>query len=153
MAEQPVDSSPHGGSLDREPQEIPMIGDFDSSASTLWTLYRDEAKSRDEAHIQTLKDGMDGVLIFVRSYSFAYSVLNNAGAHHLGWFIFCLCHLIYNRQQRKLESESCRSNGVLPAAKRRNAQPDLSANLLHLPAIYHPFVSATPLSCFQPIII
>jgi hypothetical protein len=45
-----------------------MIGDFDGGANTLWTLYGREAKSYDEARIQSLKDDMDGVLIFVRSY-------------------------------------------------------------------------------------
>ena len=44
-----------------------MIGDFDGSANALWTLYGTEAKSHDEARIHTLKDDMDGVLIFVRS--------------------------------------------------------------------------------------
>jgi len=39
--------------------------DFDDSANPLWSLYGQEAKSRDEAQIQTLKDDMDGVLIFV----------------------------------------------------------------------------------------
>lgn len=43
-----------------------MIGDFDGSANELWTLYGKEAKSHDEARIQTLKEDMDGVLIFVR---------------------------------------------------------------------------------------
>jgi Family of unknown function (DUF6535) len=43
-----------------------MIGDFDDSANALWTLYGKEAKSHDEARIETLKDDMDGVLIFVR---------------------------------------------------------------------------------------
>jgi hypothetical protein len=43
-----------------------MIGDFDGSANALWSLYGKEAKSHDEALIQTLKDDMDGVLIFVR---------------------------------------------------------------------------------------
>ena len=43
-----------------------MIGDFDGSANPLWSLYGEEAKSHDEARIQTLKDDMDGVLIFVR---------------------------------------------------------------------------------------
>ena len=52
---------------DEEPKEIRMIGDFDGSANALWTLYGKEAKSYDEAGIQTLKDDMDGVLIFVRS--------------------------------------------------------------------------------------
>ena len=43
-----------------------MIGDFDGSSNALWTLYGKEAKSHDEARIQTLKKDMDGVLIFVR---------------------------------------------------------------------------------------
>jgi hypothetical protein len=46
-----------------------MVGDFDDSANALWTLYGKEAKSHDEARIQTLTDDMDGVLIFVRLYS------------------------------------------------------------------------------------
>ncbi|KAI0247229.1 hypothetical protein BJV78DRAFT_1247537 [Lactifluus subvellereus] len=37
-----------------------MIGDFDDSANALWTLYGKEAKSHDEARIQTLKEDMDG---------------------------------------------------------------------------------------------
>ena len=43
-----------------------MIGDFDDNANALWSLHLDEAKSHDEARINTLKDDMDGVLIFVR---------------------------------------------------------------------------------------
>jgi hypothetical protein len=43
-----------------------MIGDFDDSANALWSLHEREAKSHDEARIQSLKDDMDGVLIFVR---------------------------------------------------------------------------------------
>jgi hypothetical protein len=54
-----------GGSSDPEKH---MPGDFEGSANTLWTLYGDEAKSHDESQIQTLKDDMDGVLIFVSSY-------------------------------------------------------------------------------------
>jgi hypothetical protein len=45
-----------------------MIGDFDGSANALWSLYGNGAKSHDQAQIQTLKDDMDGVLIFVRPY-------------------------------------------------------------------------------------
>jgi hypothetical protein len=45
-----------------------MIGDFDGSSNALWTLFRDEAKSHDDARIVTLKDDMEGSLIFVRSY-------------------------------------------------------------------------------------
>lgn len=43
-----------------------MIGDFDDSANALWSLHENEAKSHDEARIQSLKDDMDSVLIFVR---------------------------------------------------------------------------------------
>lgn len=53
----------------QEAPEVRMIGDFDDSANALWTLYGKEAKSHDESRIQTLKDDMDGVLIFVRLYS------------------------------------------------------------------------------------
>ncbi|KAH9988459.1 hypothetical protein BJV74DRAFT_773360 [Russula compacta] len=35
----------------------------------LWALYGKEARSRDEARIQTLKDDMDGVLIFAGLFS------------------------------------------------------------------------------------
>jgi len=75
---QSVDSSPRGGSPDQEQQERRMIGDFDSGATALWTLYRDEAKSHDEARIRSLKEDMDGVLIFVRSCS-VYSCNRLAG--------------------------------------------------------------------------
>ena len=42
-----------------------MIGDFEGSANALWTLYGKEAESHDNSQIQTLKEDMDGVLIFV----------------------------------------------------------------------------------------
>jgi Family of unknown function (DUF6535) len=54
---------------DTESEEPRMIGDFDGSASEFWKLYRDEAKSHDDARINTLKGGMDSALIFVRLYS------------------------------------------------------------------------------------
>jgi len=47
-------------------QHIP--GDFGGSANTLWTVYGNEAKSHDEVRIQSLRDGVDSHLIFVRSY-------------------------------------------------------------------------------------
>lgn len=39
--------------------------DFDDSANKLWSLYGKEAESHDKARIETLKDDMDSVLIFV----------------------------------------------------------------------------------------
>ena len=67
LDEQPANTTP-GNNSGRESKEKRMIGDFDGSANSLWTLYGKEAKSYDEARIQTLKEDMDGVLIFVRSY-------------------------------------------------------------------------------------
>lgn len=58
-----------GDDSHQEAPEVRMIGDFDDSANALWTLYGKEAKSHDQSRIQTLKDDMDGVLIFVRFYS------------------------------------------------------------------------------------
>jgi hypothetical protein len=39
--------------------------DFDDSANDLWSLYGKEAVIHDQARIKTLKDDMDGILIFV----------------------------------------------------------------------------------------
>jgi len=72
-----------------------MIGDFDGSANALWTLYGKEAKSHDEARVQTLKDDMDGVLIFVRPYfSRVYDGLRRADVQFAGRFIFRFPHII-----------------------------------------------------------
>jgi len=78
-----------------EPPERPhMIGDFDGSSNALWTLFRDEAKSHDDARINTLKDDMEGVLIFVRC---PFTTVNLVILMHgsTGRFIFrcphCIC--------------------------------------------------------------
>ena len=60
----PGDIMIDGGSSSEESEER----DFDDSSNALWSLYGTEAKSYDEATIQTLKGDMDGVLIFVCSY-------------------------------------------------------------------------------------
>ena len=64
----PLDDGPCGDSSSQDPEEKRMVGDFKGSANALWSLYGQEAKSHDESRIQTLKDEMDGVLIFVRSH-------------------------------------------------------------------------------------
>ncbi len=51
------------------PEEPHMIGDFDGSAGEFWNLFKDEAKSHDDARIYALKEYMESALIFVRSYS------------------------------------------------------------------------------------
>ena len=45
-----------------------MPGDFDGRANTLWAFYGNEAKSHDKSRIQPLKDDMNCLLVFVRSY-------------------------------------------------------------------------------------
>ncbi|KAI9439340.1 hypothetical protein H4582DRAFT_133337 [Lactarius indigo] len=54
------------------PSEMPrIIGDFDDNANALWSLHVKEAMSHDEARIRSLKDDMDGVLIFAGLFSAA----------------------------------------------------------------------------------
>jgi hypothetical protein len=64
-----IDSGPHNTTSDLESEEPRMIGDFDGTASEFWKLFKNEANSHDDALINTLKEGMDSALIFVRSYS------------------------------------------------------------------------------------
>ncbi|KAI0270110.1 hypothetical protein BGY98DRAFT_1083615, partial [Russula aff. rugulosa BPL654] len=60
---------PRPRTSDSESEERRMIGDFDGSANEFWKLYRDEAKSHDDATIGTIKDGMDSALIFAGLFS------------------------------------------------------------------------------------
>jgi hypothetical protein len=76
-----------------------MIGDFDGSANEFWKLYRDEVESHDDARIDTLKDGMNSALIFVRSYSVHAHIMDLVILMHgpTGWFIFCCSRRIRSR--------------------------------------------------------
>ena len=49
-------------------EKLPLIRDFDDNANAFWSLHMKEAKSHDEARIESIKDDMDGVLIFVCIY-------------------------------------------------------------------------------------
>ena len=95
----PRDTTSYPESDDQQPEEPRMIGDFDGSASEFWKLYRDEAKSHDDARINTLKDGMDSDLIFVRSYSIRALIMDLVMLMRgpAGWFIFCCSHGIRTR--------------------------------------------------------
>jgi hypothetical protein len=57
------------GHLAQESQENPAVEDFNDSANALWSLYVKEIKKFDKATVGTIKDDMDGTLIFVRSYT------------------------------------------------------------------------------------
>src|SRR5258708_15270489 len=93
-ANNPTDeSAPRNTTSDAHPRPKPeephMTGDFDASASEFWKLFKDEAKSHDDARIYALKEDMESALIFVRSYSLrAYYELGHADAwlHRLVYF-------------------------------------------------------------------
>lgn len=55
------------GGQDIDDKKMEADNDFGDSANPLWSLYGKEAKRHDETAVQTIKDDMDGVLIFVRS--------------------------------------------------------------------------------------
>ncbi|KAI9437911.1 hypothetical protein BJY52DRAFT_567169 [Lactarius psammicola] len=73
QAQAPKDRPSNSG--DNTAQPMPpevsprMIGDFDDNANSMWSLHMKEAKSHDEARIQSLKEDMDGVLIFAGLFS------------------------------------------------------------------------------------
>jgi hypothetical protein len=94
----PGNNGPPGSIFDSQSKEKRMKGDFYGSAHTLWTLYGKEAKSHDEARIQTLKEDMDGVLIFVRSYALHTYGFCHADCGYTGWSVFCRGHPIHNRK-------------------------------------------------------
>jgi hypothetical protein len=76
-----------------------MIGDFDGTASEFWKLFKNEANSHDDALINTLKEGMDSALIFVRSYSVHAPITDLVMLIHgpTGWFVLCCPHSIRSR--------------------------------------------------------
>jgi hypothetical protein len=93
------DPGPRNTTSDSESDEPRMIGDFDGSANEFWKLYRDEAKSHDDARIGTLKEGMESVLIFVSSYSVHAPIMDLVMliCGPTGWFIFYCSHSIRSR--------------------------------------------------------
>ena len=93
MADIPTfDPGPPNTTRDSESKEPRMIGDFDGSANDFWNLYRQEAKSHDDAQISTLKEGMDSALIFVRSYSPIMDLLMLMRGHRLVYFLLFSQH-------------------------------------------------------------
>ncbi len=108
-----AESAPRNTTSDAESQqnheEPRMIGDFDASASEFWKLFKDEAKSHDDARIYSLKEDMESALIFVRSYSLrAYTDLFILMCGPTGRFIFRCPHRVRTRQQTKLTGQTRR---------------------------------------------
>jgi len=73
--EKPIPSTTAEG--DRRPNEAPIVPndthnshdaeEYDERAAKFWSVYVDEAESHDKALVETWKDDMEGILIFVRS--------------------------------------------------------------------------------------
>ena len=115
--------------------EEPQGRDFDDSSNALWSLYGKEAKSYDEATIQSLKGDMDGVLIFVRLYLMTF-------------MLYC----VHGRTFRLACSlrPSQRSLSIVLRAYKRHPHSNLptSKNSLHCCLIRYP--SSFPLSALKP---
>ena len=66
-------------------------GDFDKCANAMWSLHLGEAKGHDEARIHSVKDEMDGVIIFVRVHISVVTGYSNSMLYRTGWFtLHCL---------------------------------------------------------------
>ena len=151
---QPRDSSDSATSA-KGLHERRMVGDFDDSANALWTLHEREAKSHDEARIQSLKDDMDGVLIFVR---FLISLPRNVDTvtvvlthGPLGWSVFRFSYVVHHRQNPRPPGGSRTTSGVLQSTKRRATRPDLPTNVFSRPPGSHPIHSSATLPYFYSI--
>ena len=97
--------------------------DFDDSAYGLWSLYGKEAESHDKARIETLKDDMDGVLIFVCARFFWSTGVDVTPTP--GWLVLWCSHRIRRATDSEFESKSCRPVGLLPESIR----PDAGSNI------------------------
>jgi hypothetical protein len=104
----------------RSPQEShEQHQDFDDSANELWSLYGKEAKSHDEARIKTLKDDMDGVLIFVCANFFGSAEVDVTLIP--GRLILCCSHRVRRAKDSGFESQSRKPIGILPESIRSDA--------------------------------
>jgi hypothetical protein len=93
--------------------------DFDDSANDLWSLYGKEAKSHDEARIDTLKDDMDGVLIFVCAEFPCQPGLTSP--INSGRLILWCSHRVRGSKDSGFESKPRRPVGLLPESIRSDA--------------------------------
>ncbi len=57
--------------------------EYDERAVKFWSVYVEEAESHDKALIESWKDDMEGIIIFVCFYFFFYSHLIDSKQLHL----------------------------------------------------------------------
>jgi len=69
--------------------------DFDYSSNELWSMYGNVAERYDESRIRSLKDDMDGIPVYVCTFS---SVVANLHLHHpysrLAYYPLSSLHLL-----------------------------------------------------------
>lgn len=92
--------------------------DFDDDANDLWFLFGKEAKSRDEA-IKTLKDDMDGILIYVCACLFWSTEIDITLVP--GWVIICCSSCVCRAKGSGFKSKPRKSVGLLPESVRSNS--------------------------------
>jgi len=113
----------------RSPEESREQGqDFDDSANELWSLYGKQTESHDKARIKTLKDDMDGVLIFVCACFFWSTWVDVTPT--LGWFILRCSHRVRRAKDSGFESKPRRPVSLLPESIRSNAGSNITTTCL-----------------------
>jgi len=127
---------------EEQPEEPRMIGDFDGSANEFWKLYRDEAKSHDDARIDTLKEGMDSALIFAGLFSAALTA----------FVVDSKQNLTPSPADRSVVGGNTLLRGiVLPPTTLYHPLSDFRATILNCPTGYHSFHPATSFPTIQSI--
>jgi hypothetical protein len=131
----------------------PPHPDFGDGANPLWSLFSKQAKTQDEARIQSLAGDMDGVLVFVRLSPHILSAPNLWTCISTGWLIFCGPYFLPCPKYSGIATEPCAAISVLPATVVGDASPNFPTNGIHRPASFHPIHSPTSLPITQPIIL
>jgi hypothetical protein len=100
-----------------EPDEQ-QLQDFDDNANDLWSLYGIEAKSHDQARIETLKDDMDGVLIFVCASARFFWPTKVDVILISGWLVLWRSYRIRRATDSEFASKPRKPVGLLPESIR-----------------------------------
>ena len=135
----------------RSPEVSPEAPkDFDDQANSLWYLYEKEARSHDEARIQSLKDDMDGVLIFVCIFDHLQSEVRQIDVIFApGWPILRGSHVVRRPKDSGLRSEPHISIGLLPEPIPSSSRSDIATTRINWdtdPFQCHPTITSSYLS-------
>jgi hypothetical protein len=140
--------------LSHPPAEHPKDHkDFGDGANPLWSLFSKQAKTQDEARIQSLVGDMDGVLRIRASIAAHTDYIEFMNVCiSTGWFVFCGSYFFPCPKYSGIAAEPCTAISVLPATVVGEARPNFASNGIHRPAGFHPIYSPTSLPSTQPIV-